>query len=122
LRKAASSASCTDHDATLIVRRDAESLIRPDTLQQLADLKLGNDVVTMLDYRIRKEGQAPLQAARAWLDSERDRGTLYFLASKPFITMALKRALTCDEQAHLLRRPVERHRVQQEHTREEDHG
>jgi glycine betaine/proline transport system substrate-binding protein len=57
-------------DATLIVRRDAEPLIRPDTLQLLADLELGNGVVTMLDYRIRKEGQAPLQAARAWLDSE----------------------------------------------------
>lgn len=54
-------------DATLIVRRDAQALIRPDTLAALEALTIGNDVVTMLDHRIRKEGQTTLDAARQWL-------------------------------------------------------
>lgn len=54
--------------ATLIVRRDAESLIRPSTLQRLQALSLGNEVVTGLDHRIRKGGLTPLQAAREWLE------------------------------------------------------
>jgi glycine betaine/proline transport system substrate-binding protein len=56
-------------DATLIVRREAEASICPNTLQVLAQLQLGNDVVTMLDDRIRKEGCPPLQAANDWLNS-----------------------------------------------------
>jgi len=55
--------------ATLIVRRDAESLIRPDTLQYLSELTLGNRIVTTLDYRINKEGYSPEQAAQEWLAS-----------------------------------------------------
>jgi glycine betaine/proline transport system substrate-binding protein len=56
-------------EATLIVRREAEPLIRASTLQTLAQLQLSNDVVTMLDYRICKEGQSPRQAASDWLNS-----------------------------------------------------
>jgi glycine betaine/proline transport system substrate-binding protein len=54
-------------NATLIVRRDAEPRIRPDTLQRLATLTLGNRVVTTLDYRINKEGYTKEQAAEDWL-------------------------------------------------------
>ncbi|MGZ2745226.1 glycine betaine ABC transporter substrate-binding protein [Burkholderia stagnalis] len=56
-------------EATLIIRREAESSVRARTLQTLARLHLGNDVVTMLDYRIRKDGVAPLQAAKDWLST-----------------------------------------------------
>lgn len=56
-------------EATLIIRREAEALIHPGTLQTLAKLQLDNDVVTMLDHRIRKEGQSPQQAASDWLDA-----------------------------------------------------
>lgn len=54
-------------EATLIVRREVKPLIHPRTLETLANLELGNDVVTRLDYRIRKEGMTPLAVAKAWL-------------------------------------------------------
>ena len=58
-------------DATLIVRRDAMPLIRPDTRATLQALSLGNATVTMLDHRVRKEGLSSLDAAREWLRSAR---------------------------------------------------
>jgi glycine betaine/proline transport system substrate-binding protein len=56
-------------DATLIIRRDAVPLVAPETLDTLTKLKLGNSVVAMLDYQIRKEGVAPIEAARQWLNT-----------------------------------------------------
>jgi len=53
--------------ATLIIRHDAEPLIRPNTLQRLATLAIGNRALTTLDYRINKEGYTPVQAAEEWL-------------------------------------------------------
>jgi glycine betaine/proline transport system substrate-binding protein len=54
-------------DATLIIRGDAQHRVHPVALQRLAELRLGNGVVTLLDHRIRKEGLTPLEAARSWL-------------------------------------------------------
>lgn len=54
-------------DATLIMRTEAASLIQPKTREVLARLTLGNDVVTLLDHRIRKEGMSALDAAKLWL-------------------------------------------------------
>ncbi|NWD73515.1 glycine betaine ABC transporter substrate-binding protein [Pseudomonas gingeri] len=54
-------------DATLLIRRDAEPRLNPQTLAILADLHLGNAVVTRIDHAIRKEGVNPMTAAREWL-------------------------------------------------------
>ena len=56
-------------DATLIIRNDVKGAVDPEALKRLTTLGLGNDVVTMLDYQIRKAGQSPLEAAKAWLAS-----------------------------------------------------
>ncbi|WP_397452361.1 glycine betaine ABC transporter substrate-binding protein [Pseudomonas sp. NA-150] len=56
-------------DATLLIRRDAEPRLSAQTLAILADLHLGNSVVTRIDHAIRKEGLDPLIAAREWLAS-----------------------------------------------------
>jgi glycine betaine/proline transport system substrate-binding protein len=54
-------------EATLIIREAATALLSSETLGKLRRLSLGNDVVTMLDHRVRKEGIAAVDAARTWL-------------------------------------------------------
>ncbi|WP_395664275.1 glycine betaine ABC transporter substrate-binding protein [Methylocella sp.] len=57
-------------DATLILREDAAPRVAPSALAALGKLRLGNDVVTALDYALRVEGLTPLDAARAWLKGD----------------------------------------------------
>jgi glycine betaine/proline transport system substrate-binding protein len=52
--------------ATLIVRRDAESLIAPAAIRELEALHLGNATVTALDHAIRVDGLSPGDAATKW--------------------------------------------------------
>lgn len=56
-------------DATLIIRNDVKTAVDPEALKRLSTLSLGNEVVTMLDYQIRKAGQSALDAAKDWLAS-----------------------------------------------------
>ncbi|MDW9670254.1 glycine/betaine ABC transporter substrate-binding protein [Sinorhizobium meliloti] len=58
--------------ATLIVRRDAESLIAPAALHELETLHLGNATVTALDHAIRVEGLPPADAAKKWEAGQAD--------------------------------------------------
>ncbi|MBB3237310.1 hypothetical protein FHS20_004207 [Phyllobacterium endophyticum] len=43
----------TRDEATLLVRKDAEALVRPDALAELSKLHIGNDKVSALDDELR---------------------------------------------------------------------
>lgn len=56
--------------ATLLIRRTATRKLSLQTLETLAHLHLGNEVVTRIDHAIRKDGVDALSVAREWLASD----------------------------------------------------
>lgn len=54
-------------DATLIVREEVAEHMSPELLEELTKLRLGNAVISELDYLICRESLSPLAAADAWL-------------------------------------------------------
>lgn len=55
-------------DATLVLRKDAAKKLNTKGLRFLKNVSLGNDLVSLLDNAICRQGKTPREAARAWID------------------------------------------------------
>ena len=55
--------------ATIVLRRDAATLLPPAVVERLARMTLGNAAVTELDHMVGRERLDPLVAARRWMDA-----------------------------------------------------
>jgi glycine betaine/proline transport system substrate-binding protein len=69
-------------DATLMLRRDARSLIPDRTLAILAGMSLGNETVALLDERVGREGRPADEAAAEWLGRDPARLDRWALAGR----------------------------------------
>ncbi|MEM1161232.1 MAG: glycine betaine ABC transporter substrate-binding protein [Pseudomonadota bacterium] len=59
-------------EATLVLRRDAKAKLSDEGLRFLQKVSPGNAVISAIDHAMCRQGLAPREAARAWIDAHGD--------------------------------------------------